>query len=318
MRLFKRKRAEKTKELYIEKDDRWLRVKALNFFGHYSTSPDGQYILSWADTDQSGQRGGFRDSGHGSYVLAYEDQLILTGNMERPNDGRVANNGNFVINDWMFGEGLKGIFYAIDKNGTVLIRHVFKANLLNTGISPDGVFAVCQTCHSDTPDGNLLCLFDLCVGKMLWYINPETGWAQDYSFYIEQSVIHVQHEAFGEFRYNLKSGEFLDRDRWIEQRTKHGSGFDLLSIAEERIAQLAESSSEANIPEIIDLLKTALTRGLTNYPNQQAIIYRHLGELWERLGDKSTAIGNYEQAIKCNPNVGVKRRLNQLKQSLEK
>ncbi len=314
---FRRRIAEQSRQLHIEKDDRWLRIDALGFLGQFSSSPDGKYTLAWADRDPSGHRGGFREDGHGSYVLACDDELILTGNMERPNDGRVANNGSFVLDDWLFGEGLKGIFYAIDKKGTVLVRHRFEANLLNAGISSDGAFAVCQTCNSDSPDSGLLCCFDLGSGSLLWKVEPETGWAEDYSFDVAGQFLHLLCSKLGAFRYSLRLGSFEDRQRWRDQKIKYGNGFDLLTVAQESMRQLTNVSSEEQIREIIDLFQTALSRGLNNYPNQQAIVFRNLGELKERLGDKFAAIENYEEAMKHNPKIGVKRRLSQLKQSLE-
>jgi len=62
--------------------------------------------------------------------------------MARPNDGKVADNGTFIFNDWGFGDGLKGTFRAFDSLGQNLIVRRFRANLLNNGISFDGRFAV--------------------------------------------------------------------------------------------------------------------------------------------------------------------------------
>ena len=314
---FKRSKRAISQQSRIEKDDLWVTIDEIGFFGEFAESPDGKFTVAWADREPSGNRGGFRNSGHGSYILACEDQLVLKGNMERPNDGRVADNGSFVLNDWLFGEGLNGVFYAINRDGSVLVQRRFEANLLNNSISSDGRFALCQTCNSDTPDGNLLCLFDLGSGETLWSRNPATGWTWDYSFDIEKSILSVQHEHLSKFRYGLKSGEFLDEERWIEERTKHGSGFELLDIAKERITQLKEPPSEDEINDITELLKTALGRGLDTYPHQQAIVFRNLGELKERVGDQLAAIDYYEKAMEKDSKVGVKRRLSQLKRSVE-
>jgi hypothetical protein len=310
---FKKRRLEQREKPHVKTDDQWLRIEALDFFGQYSSSPDGSYTIAWADRDPSGRRGGFRESGHGTYVLVCNGELVLTGKMERPNDGRVANNGSFVLNDWLFGEGLKGIFYGIDKNGTVLVKHRFEANLFNNGISPDGRFAVCQTCNSDTSDSGLLWCFDLTSGALLWKVQPPTGWAEDYSFDPARHTLYLHYSKLGVFRYSLESGLFEDREGWVEQKIKHGNGFELLAIAQDRMKLLSDVSSKDEVDELIDLLQAALTRGLSTYPNQQAIVYRYIGELKERLGDWVSAIEFYEEALKHNPKVGVKRRLSQLK-----
>ena len=218
----------------------------------------------------------------------------------------------------MFGEGLNGVFYAIDQSGTVLVRQRFEANLLNTGISPDGSIAVCQTCNSDSDDSGLLCCFDLCSGSVIWKIQPETGWAEDYSFDAGRQFLNLHYSKLGAFRYSLRAGSFEDRERLLDQRMEHGNGFDLLAISQGLIDGLLDESSEEQIQPILGLLKTALTRGLDDYPNQRAIVFRNLGQLWERLGDESLAVQNYEVAVRCNPRGGVKRRLDQLKQGLKR
>ncbi|MDP2950113.1 MAG: hypothetical protein Q8P22_11315 [Chloroflexota bacterium] len=187
--------------------------------------------------------------------------------MERPNDGRVANNGSFVLNDWLFGEGLKGVFCAIGKDGTVLIRHRFEANLLNAGISPGGAFAVCQTCNTDNDDGGQLCCFDLASGSLLWKAEPETGWAEEYSFDVGGRSLNLHYSKLGAFRYSLRTGSFEDRERWLDHRIVYGNGFDLLTIAQERMRQLTDVPPEEQIRAILELLQTALTRGLNDYPN---------------------------------------------------
>ncbi len=60
----------------------------------------------------------------------------------------------------------------------------------------------------------------------------------------------------------------------------------------------------------------ALTRGLDDYPNQRAIVFRNMGELWDILV-KSATVENYEEAMRYNPKVEVKIRLDQLRQSLD-
>ena len=74
---------------------------------------------------------------------------------------------------------------------------------------------------------------------------------------------------------------------------------------------------EEEVNGITELLKTALGRGLDTYPHPQAIVFRYLGELKERVGDELAAIDYYEKAMEKDSKVGVKRRLSQLKQSAE-
>jgi len=236
----------------------------------------------------------------------------LSGKMQRPNDGRVADNGTFVLNDWMFGEGLKGTFYAIDRQGNVVTRKLFQANLFNNGISSDGRFAVCQTCNSDNADSGILCFFDLLAGAILWAKPPESGWADSYEFDVEKELLYLVYMDVGKFVYNF-SGEFLDSERWQTERIKRANGFELSAIARERFQSLDKVVNTETGEEILTLLEQALQRGLDNYPNEQAMVYRTMGEVFEALGEKLKAIEHYERALRLNPKVGIKRRLDTLR-----
>ncbi len=190
----------------------FIRIKSIDFFGVFTISQNGKYILAWRDSSPSDGIGGARDKGMGAYVLLENNNVVLIGEMERPNDGHVTDNGTFVLNDWMFGGELQGTFYAIDRQGNLLIKKVLKANLYNNGISSDGDFAVCQTCNSDTPDGSNLYFFDLPKGVMLWSKPPERGWASSYEFDSNKRLLYL---IYGEAEKSLYafSGEFLGNEK---------------------------------------------------------------------------------------------------------
>lgn len=81
------------------------------------------------------------------------DRLICEGRLERPQDGKVANDGTFILNDWMFGEGLKGRLVAFRRDGTAILARDIAANLMSNGLSNDGQFAICQTANAPgSPD----------------------------------------------------------------------------------------------------------------------------------------------------------------------
>lgn len=276
-----------------------------------SRSPNGRYALAWCDA-QFGGRDGLKVVEEGSFVLREPHKVITRGKIQRPNHGNVANNGTIVINDMMFGKGGMGTFYALDRQGNVLLKKLFQANLWNNGISPDGRFAVCQTCNSDNADGNVLTFFDLLTGKILWQKQPETSWADSYEFDLEKEIIYLVYRDKGKFAYSF-SGEFIDAERWQAERIKQASGFELHAIARERFQNLDKYVDPNVGKEILSLLEKALQRGLDNYPEEQARIYRTMGELFEMLGEEPKAIESYERALRLSPKVGVKRKLEALK-----
>lgn len=195
----------------IEKMDDYLTIHSIDFFGPSSKSPNGRYTLAWSDFDKASGRGGARDKGEGRFVLLEEDKLLLQGTMQRPNDGQVADNGTFVLNDWMFGDELQGTFYAIDKQGNTLVIKFFEANLLSNGVSPSGGFAVCQNAHSDSDDSGMLSFFDLRTGSLLWSKEPERGWPDSFEFDVEKNILYLCYENSGRLAYRF-SGELLDKE----------------------------------------------------------------------------------------------------------
>jgi hypothetical protein len=91
-----------------------------------------------------------------------------------------------------------------------------------------------------------------------------------------------------------------------------GSGYALLSIAEDRMKTIESSGARLEqYGEILSMLETALARGIS--PFTQAIVHRHIGEIQHRLGRDADAIQHLETAISLNPKFGVKRLLDSLR-----
>lgn len=56
--------------------------------------------------------------GRGGWILLDAGKVIAEGGMQRPNDGKVANNGTHVLNDWGTLETPSGTFAAFAPDGT--------------------------------------------------------------------------------------------------------------------------------------------------------------------------------------------------------
>lgn len=48
----------------------------------------------------------------GRYLLIDDDRLVVDARMQRPQDGKVADDGTFILNDWGDSDALSGTFYA--------------------------------------------------------------------------------------------------------------------------------------------------------------------------------------------------------------
>ncbi|MCF8011244.1 MAG: tetratricopeptide repeat protein [Clostridiales bacterium] len=291
----------------------FLRIKKIDFYGEFSKSLNGKYIIAWSDFDKKNGRGGFRNSGNGPFLLLEKGKIRYQSEVQRPNDGKVSNIGTFIFNDWLFGNKLSGKFYAFDKDGNVLIEHLFKANLFNNGISEDGQFAVCQTANASNKDGSKLFLFDLKRQTLISTFDPISGRANDYDFDTDnEEVLYLVYADNYKYRYSF-TGEFLDYDNWNNEKIERViSGYDLFYIAEEKFNNLNSNSTSKDYDEILDIFNQSLTYQITK--NTEALAYRRIGEIYNLNNDIENAINNLEKAIELNPKVGAKRLLQKLKQ----
>lgn len=288
----------------------WLSVKAAgkDWFCQTAISPNGRFTLAWADQSAAGGSG-YRTSGNGRYFLFASGKKVLEGELQRPNDGHVADNGTFILADWLFGDGLKSKLFVFNADGALLVEQHFKANLYNTGLSANGKFSVCQTANADSGDGDILSMFDLSDGSVSGRFSPESGWAKDYRFDEEKQIIFLVYEQNRFFGYTF-TGDFIDRERWLVERVDFASPYQLVDIAVEQL-----SSTQAISPDeylhIDQLLTKALAGELSD--SYRARAYRYQGEIQHALGNDAKAIEYLKQALALNPKVGAKRLLTKLR-----
>jgi len=289
----------------IELGEVFMHIHSIGWYGLYSKSKNSQFILTWKE--------GYQENIKGEYRLIEKGKIIARGEIERPNAGKVANNGTFIFNDWMFGDNLQGTFLAFSKSGQINIYHLFSANFHCNGLSGDGKFAICQLAASDTTDSQTMAFFNLENNIMLWQKKPETGFADSIEIDSENQIIKLILGDNDEFCYSF-NGEFLDDFKWYQYRIQNGSGYELLEIVDNKLKAQAGILNKGEGQEILDILQIAVKR-FSQQPYYQAIGYRKMGEIYERLGDIEKTILNYEIAIKLNPAVGVKKKLALLKPS---
>lgn len=293
----------------------FLSYSARKFYGPCSKSSNGQYVLAWCDANESGMQGGHRSKGHGQYLLFEDGRVIAEGKMARPNDGKVADNGTFILNDWGFGDGLKGTFCAFDKSGQPLIARKFKANLYNNGLSPDARFAVCQTCNADSTDGATLAIFDLTKRAESTSWSPESGWADFYQFGPDVDTLCLGYRKFGCFRYSL-AGEFLDRDAWQNAWLTKGDYSETLVMAERLLQSRGAEPSAELIPKLIQAIDRVSPMVAQADDRSKALALKLLGICLDKQGLLREALEHYDKALAINAKVGIKRRADQIRKSL--
>jgi DNA-directed RNA polymerase subunit RPC12/RpoP len=211
-----------------EDEGKFVNIEQLDFYGQFSRSPNGRFMLTWRESWNHPFTG---KHNLGLYFLLDSNGAIVTGRMERPNDGKVSNSGNFVLNDWMdyvdYGEKLRGTFYAFATTGEILVSKEFKANLgSNDGISDDGRFAFCETLASDCKEhSDKVFVFDLEKRILLSVINKREG--KKYLFESERIVFDSEHRILN----------FIDDDNAIARRYAFEGNFlgvEKLSLVKNR------------------------------------------------------------------------------------
>jgi hypothetical protein len=247
----------------------------------------------------------------GEVALFQGNKNVFYERFDRPSTGRVANNGTFIINDGMLGEGLHSTLWAYKVSGQKILQHKFSAFMKTFDISENGQYAICQLYHSETTDRSSIALFDLQSGKLLWQKIPKTWVAESFQFDVENKAIYLIYGNEEKYKYSM-TGEFLDNDKWYQHLKNHGSGFQLKGLADKLIPNGKMPVDKNQISEALNLYKIAAER-LKDNPYFCAQVHRKIGEIYENLENTFEAINNFELALRYNPNVGVKKKLQALK-----
>lgn len=296
-------------------NDLFVSVRSRGFFGRYRRSTNGSWAVCWSDWDAATQRGGARQAGQGTYLLCdvAQDKVVLAGKMQRPSNGHVADNGVFLLEDWLFGDALQGVVYVGDAIGRTLLQRRLAANIFNSGLSADGRWAVCQTCNNpDSDDGNRLSLFDLSDGKALFSIFPATRWADAYDLRPADQKCYVIINELGQFAYSDR-GAFLDEAAYEVAQLEKGDYTTAILAAE---ALLKKRPDAEAAQRALAALQRALRNGAESRADWKAQALKVRGIALEVVGRLQEALESYDGALALNPKVGAKRRAAQLRKQL--
>jgi hypothetical protein len=163
-------------------------------------SPNGIFSLAWYDP-------GTISKSTGKYALFQQHELLLVGSLRRPEFGKVADNGVFILNNCISEKQRHAKFHAFGKSGEILIERLFKAHLWKNGLSQDGRFAVCQTCNAENKDGAILTLFDLGAKTILWSLRPPDWGIDSFEFDVENETLYLIYGNRAPLSYSLVGQE---------------------------------------------------------------------------------------------------------------
>lgn len=280
---------------------RIVSVPELDFVGERARSPNRRFTLLWRD--RYWMNG---EVVEGRYLLIDGDAVVVDARMDRPQDGKVADAGTFILNDWGDSQDLSGTFRAFRSNGTEIVSRRYSANLLNNGLSRDGRLAVCQTCNAPgSVDSSILTVFDLDAGAEVASWTAESGWAKGYEF--PDGRVRMVRGDRPSLDYSL-TGEFLDRRLWLDDEVRRGT----LYVIRKALAE-GEAATGLTHDDLRAGVRQALRDGDERF---EAEAWRLLGEVEESAGDGRAALEAYDRALAVNPKVGVAKRAAALRKEI--
>ncbi|HUT97559.1 MAG TPA: hypothetical protein VM054_00615 [bacterium] len=288
--------------------DDMLIIDEIDFIGRYQVSVDKQYLVATMDGFNSDKIsiGGARDFGNGRILLAHNGKILFIKEIERPNDANVSNNGIVIVHDWLFGYTKReGVVYILDSGGNIIIEFKTACNLLESYISSDGKYALSITAGGDSYDTSKAILFNVDMRKVEW-MKPTISYIADdlckdkvrlYSRRGSVTVCIDKIEVINVFKWELDFPVLYNP--WVLKKffknEKVTPTLESVGIFEEKLLQ--------NIKYVkVDEKGTA-------------IFYKLLGDCFEYLNAEK-AIQYYEKAVSLNNKIGVKKKINELRNSL--
>lgn len=255
--------------------------------------------------------GNSSNNGVVSLVRVSDQERLFKKSVPRPHDCHVSNNGIVVCCDWI-GFDLsvqEGAFWVIDNTGKVLVSKNVSANVGNCAVSNDGKIGLFETFNSKTDDSDRIFLIDIETGhELLKFPRP-------YSFVeaiIDSQTKRIRLIDNRKFVYEIDfNGTCVNEVEYEEQVISRGSVYDKLTYYYNKPSKMKFADNR-----YITILKQSLTDKDASYSFGQDKLYRLIGEYYEANGDMVQAVKNWEMAVKINPKVGIKRKLDLLRKSL--
>ncbi len=180
-------------------------------------SKNGKYILAWLDAivGQDWFQMGDRNYGKGN-VFFITDKMVKISFpfFERPEYGKLANNGIFSIVDMTFAHNHNFVYIINPFKRMFIFKIEIAANILNQWISDDGEYCAIQATNAHSEDKYKFILIDLISQKII--LNKELlsienhGFPDNLEFNLPDKF--TLEYRYGRFEFYIKNGELVDEN----------------------------------------------------------------------------------------------------------
>jgi len=213
---------------------------------------------------------------------------------------------------------------AFGPEGRPLWRLDFKANINTSGLSHDGTLAFVSTCTSEhPPHSDKTLLLDASSGRVLWIHDGRP----DARFAGNTLVADVRLRTGGTFTYPFNALGKLppEYDAKVKmmlaearrEYEREGLEFGKHWIILPRVRSLLRETPP-NVDEARRLLAKLAGKENRILPESRALMRRYDGEIAAAEGELARAVDLWRVALELDPEVGVRRRLEETRALLKK
>jgi len=256
----------------------------------------------------------------GSVVLTQtEDGVRWEKELQRPNGVSVSNDGTVTVENWDSSDPeLISEFVAFDRQGEKLVDEGYDALVRDSGVGLDGSIAWVATAgdaaSTEDGDGNQLFVYDLEKKSLLLETDPPVMEIER----VEKSGETVEVIAGG-LRCRYQDGEMLDPEgfQWAKEERRLDAASTpnkVAGVVKERLDR-ADQLSDDQLRSTLEAIRNFDGSGTDR---MRAKLWRRKGELHHYLGETETALHDYEKALTLDEEVGVKEKLQQLRETADK
>lgn len=264
-------------------------------------SPNGHYKIMWGQNDY--------------YVYDARSERLLTCGHRCVNlyTAFIADNGYFLLEEWLNRDALCGRITIKFLDGELIYQNEFPLNIMVSILSENGLFAAVSLCNGPSYLANNLVIIDLRNDTTTAVAFPSITDADNIvSFDTDKNIFTIKSSNNIGYKYSI-DGIFLDEDKYTVFAESKLVGKRAFRAAKKHLKNL-DSTNINDYCNVLSLLQRSFQDVLMD--KEKANVYRCLGDIQYRCGNKQIALNAYKTALSFNDKVGVKTILKNLQKEL--